>query len=224
MVFEAKNFRDLSYLVRYPKNFREGERYPVILTLHGAGFRGNNVEKLKNYRLFTCTERNDDLPFVVVLPQCNKNTWFDHFETLKEFALEIAGASFTDPERYYLMGVSMGGYGTWQLAMSMPELFAAIIPICGGGMYWNASRLVNVPVWAFHGEKDNDVFVEESIKMVQAVNKAGGKAELTLYPEHGHDVWTDTFRNPRTFEWLLEHKNSNALQIADKYKDGTLYG
>ena len=224
MVFEAKKFKDIEYLVRYPKNFVEGEKYPVILTLHGAGFRGKDVQKLKDYRLFTCTERNDDLPFVIVVPQCNKNTWFDHFETLKEFALEIAGADFTDAARYYLMGVSMGGYGTWQLAMSCPELFAAIVPICGGGMYWNASRLVNVPVWAFHGGKDETVLPEESIKMVEAVKRAGGNAELTLYPEHKHDVWSDTFRNPRVFEWLLEHTNSNAKQIVDSYRDGTLFG
>ena len=224
MEFEVKQYQQLKYLIRYPKQYQKGDRCPVILALHGAGSRGRDIELLYDQRILLAAERDEAFPFVIVMPQCNQNTWFDHFETLKDFAAKIAGEPFTDPARYYLVGVSMGAYATWQLAMSMPELFAAIIPICGGGMYWNASRLVNVPVWAFHGEKDPTVFVEESIKMVQAVNKAGGKAELTLYPEHGHDVWTDTFRNPRTFEWLLEHKNSNALQIADKYKDGTLYG
>ena len=118
----------------------------------------------------------------------------------------------------------MGGYGTWQLAMSLPELFAAIVPVCGGGMYWNASRLVNIPIWAFHGAKDTTVFKEESIKMVDAVNKCGGKAKLTIYPENGHDAWSDTYKNPEVFDWLLSNTNENSVKLIDKYKDSNIYG
>ena len=129
----------------------------------------------------------------------------------------MAAADYTDPERLYLMGASMGGYTTWELAMSMPELFAAIVPICGGGMYWNAGRLVNVPVWAFHGKLDPTVLVEESEKMVNAVNKRGGNARLTVYPENKHDAWTDTFSNPEVYRWLLDHKNQNAGRLVNEY-------
>ena len=122
------------------------------------------------------------------------------------------------------MGASMGGYGTWQLAMSLPELFAAIVPICGGGMYWNASRLVNIPIWAFHGGKDTTVFKEESIKMVDAVNKCGGNAKITIYPENGHDAWSDTYKNPEVFHWLLSNTNKNSIELIDKYKDSDIYG
>ena len=87
--------------------------------------------------------------------------------------------------------------------MSRPDLFAAIIPICGGGMYWNAARLKNVPVRAFHGKRDSTVCIEESEKMVEAVRRAGGDAQLTVYPENGHDAWTDTYQNPDVFAWLL---------------------
>ena len=118
----------------------------------------------------------------------------------------------------------MGGYAAWQLAMSMPEYFAAIVPICGGGMYWNADRLVNVPIWAFHGEKDSAVLVEESVKMVNAFNQAGGNARLTVYPNTGHDAWSDTYCNPEVFEWLLAHKNKNMTCINEKYTDSNLYG
>ena len=100
----------------------------------------------------------------------------------------------------------MGGYATWQMAMSRPELFAAIVPICGGGMYWNAGRLKDVAVRAFHGKQDYVVLVGESEKMVEAVKRAGGDAQLTVYPENGHDAWTDTYQNPAVFAWLLEQK------------------
>ena len=122
------------------------------------------------------------------------------------------------------MGNSMGGYGTWQLAMGIPELIAAIVPMCGGGMYWNAPRLINVPIWAIHGGKDNVVFTEESQKMVDAVNNSGGNAKLTIYPDHYHDVWTDTYNNREVFEWLLSHTNENAVEIVDKYNNKKIYG
>ena len=107
-----------------------------------------------------------------------------------------------------MMGASMGGYAVWQLAMSMPEHFAAIVPICGGGMYWNAGRLANLPIWAFHGGKDKYVLPEESQKMVDAVNENGGRAKLTVYPENAHDAWSDTYKNKQVFLWLLENTNN----------------
>ena len=118
----------------------------------------------------------------------------------------------------------MGGYATWQLAMSMPEAFAAIVPICGGGMYWNAERICNVPVWAFHGGKDTTVFLEESVKMIEAVKRCGGEAKLTVYPENAHDAWSDTYRNPEVFAWLLEHTKKNELHCVDKYDNSEKFG
>jgi predicted peptidase len=110
--------------------------------------------------------------------------WYDLFEKLRAFVKMIISCGFVDPSRLYLTGNSMGGYGAWQLAMSLNDAFAAVIPVCGGGMYWNAGRLKNTPVWAFHGAKDRVVFCEESQKMVNAVNKRGGCAKLTIYPEN----------------------------------------
>ena len=133
-------------------------------------------------------------------------------------------AEFTDPARLYLLGGSMGAYAAWQLAMSQPTLFAAMVPICGGGMYWSASRLVNVPIWAFHGAKDMTVRAEESVKMVEAVNKKGGQAKLTIYPENAHDAWNDTYRNPEVFTWLLSHKNSNAKALVESCKGAKEFG
>ena len=123
------------------------------------------------------------------------------------------------------MGASMGGYAVWQLAMSMPEYFAAIVPICGGGMYWNAGRLIHVPVWAFHGAKDATVLLEESVKMVEAVNKKGGNAKLTIYPNTKHDSWTATYSNYEVFQWLLTHRRPHAEAEADNsYADVKKFG
>ncbi|MBE6650146.1 MAG: phospholipase [Ruminococcaceae bacterium] len=225
METKIEKFEDINYVIRYPNGYEEGKKYPVILMLHGSGTRGTDPKMLLKNAAFTVTERCfEDFPFVMVAPQCHTNTWFDIFESLKRFAVMIAEESYTDRERLYLMGVSMGGYGAWQLAMSLPELFAAIVPICGGGMYWNAARLVNVPVWAFHGGRDTTVFPEESRKMVDSVNRHGGSAKLTIFPENGHNAWDDTFSSKEVFDWLLSNKNSNTKPIEDIYKDSLIYG
>jgi predicted peptidase len=107
--------------------------------------------------------------------------------------------------------------------MSLPQLFAAIVPICGGGMYWNAARLVGVPAWAFHGEKDKTVFLEESRKMVNAVNKAGGNARLTTYPESAHNSWDETYQNRAVFNWLLENEKTCGDNRTE-FNDPLIYG
>lgn len=193
-------------IIKYPKLFDQNEKYPVLFFLHGSGSRGDDINKLIDNPFFKLTEKHEDLPFVVVAPLCSENTWFDIFQTLKEIVREVTEYSFADKERIYLMGASMGGYAVWQLAMSMPQYFAAIVPICGGGLYWNAKRLADIPVWAFHGQNDKTVFLEESKKMVDFVNYFGGKAKLTVYKDKGHDAWSDTYLNKEVFDWLLKQK------------------
>ena len=221
----TEQFKDLQYLTVFPKGYVEGEKCPVMIFLHGAGTRGNDIDKLKGNPFFKNISIHSDFPFVIVAPQCNKNTWFDHFQTLKELALFISTSAFADTERIYLMGASMGGYATWQLAMSLPDTFAGIVPICGGGMYWNAQRLASTPVWAFHGEKDRTVLCEESRKMVDAVNQKGGSAKLTVYPEAKHDSWTETYRNPEVWSWLLSHKKATVnAPVEDGYEGSKAFG
>ncbi|MBR2312147.1 MAG: prolyl oligopeptidase family serine peptidase [Clostridia bacterium] len=224
MNVKADIFEGMQYAVRFPEHYNEGMQYPILLFLHGAGTRGNDINNILTHSFLRRPEKWQDFKFIIVAPLCHKNTWFDHFETLERFALFVANQAYTDKNRIYLTGNSMGGYGTWQLAMSMPELFAAIAPLCGGGMYWNAGRLANVPVWAFHGARDKSVFVEESVKMVNAVNKRGGNARLTIYPENGHNCWTDTYGNPALYEWFLTHTNSNAQALIDEYNNSKDFG
>ena len=224
MQMEEKTLGNVRYLIRYPKGFDRSKTYPTILFLHGAGTRGDNMAVLQNNPFFALTAPQEGFPFIVVAPLCTENTWFDLWQGLKDLVRHTVSLPFVDETQLYGMGASMGGYGTWQLAMSLPQYFAAIAPICGGGMYWNAGRLVNVPVWAFHGGKDQVVFPQESEKMVNAVNRCGGNARLTVYPDNAHDAWSDTYSNPRVFAWLLEHTNENAAALKDAYTDQSVYG
>ena len=218
-------YEDMQYLVRYPKDYREGDKCPVILFLHGAGTRGDDINRLVGNPFFKLIAEHDDFPFVVVAPLCHSETWFDHFQTLKRFVTMIAEREFADSDRIYLMGASMGGYATWQLAISMPKAFAAAVPICGGGMYWDAGRLKNLPIWAFHGDIDPTVLTEESVKMVEAVNRKGGNAKLTVYPDTKHDSWTATYQNPEVFAWLLSHTRHQEENATDNgYADAKKFG
>lgn len=225
MNIEIKNFKKIKYIVCLPDDFDKAKKYPLLFKLHGAGGRGDDIAPLlRDSAFLKQREKFNDFPFMTIMPLCHENTWFDMWQELKEFIFYTTTLPNIDSERIYLMGASMGGYATWQMAMSHPELFAAIVPICGGGMYWNALRLVNVPIWAFHGAKDNVVLPRESEIMVERVNNFGGKAKLTIYPENDHNAWDDTFSNPQVYKWLLEHKNENAKQIIDIYNDVKKYG
>ena len=216
MFFESGNFDGMNYLVHFPDGYKEGEKYPVLLMLHGAGTRGITLEQYQKSPSFANISKAAEDKLIIVAPHCTNTFWYDIYETLVRFAKKMATAPFTDPTRYYLCGASMGGYTTWQLAMSHPDLFAAIIPICGGGMHWTASRLVNLPIWAFHGAKDTTVLPEESQRMVDRVNYKGGNAKLTIYPENAHNAWSDTYSNPEVFTWLLSHQNKNSPVLQDE--------
>lgn len=222
---EVLTFEGREYLIEYPEGYQQGKRYPVVMFLHGAGTRGDDIAVLKGNMFMQMTKKYAEFSFITIAPHCKHGTWIDNFGALQRFTKAIAAADYTDPERLYLIGNSMGGYGTWFLAMSLPEYFAAAMPICGGGMPWNAETLVNVPIWAFHGEIDDIVDVNESKSMVAAVNRCGGNARITLYPGVYHDSWTPTYNNRAVFEWLFSQRNENAKKIVDSYAQSTqIYG
>jgi len=194
----------LNYLVYLPKGYGEtGEKRPLILFLHGAGERGDNLRQVELHGPPKVVKEKD-LPFIIVSPQCGKDTWWPkEIDALAALLEDVVKRFDADPDRIYLTGLSMGGFGTWALACDRPELFAAIAPICGGGEPLLGGQLRNVPVWAFHGAKDNIVPAERSEVMVQSVRKVGGEARLTVYPEAGHDSWAATYRDGKVLEWLF---------------------
>ena len=206
---EEKIFGGLRYITCYPADFDENKVYPTVLFLHGAGTISDDINVLRENNFFKHAEKLE-IPCVIFAPQCDRETtWFDNFEKLKAFVKMIRDLPYVDASRIYLTGNSMGGYGSWQLAMSMNRTFAAVIPVCGGGMYWYSARLKNVPVWAFHGENDLVVYCDESRKMVEGINKRGGNAKLTVYPNCEHNAWDPTYSNPEVWEWLFAQRRTD---------------
>ena len=186
-------------------------RWPLILFLHGAGERGEDVEKVKAHGPPKLVAQGKKLPFIVVSPQCPTNAWWSN-ETLNALLDDVMKAYAVDADRVYLTGLSMGGYGTWALATEYPDRFAAIAPICGGGTPRTARRIKDIPAWVFHGAKDEIVPLKQGQEMADAMKAAGGNVKFTVYPEAGHDSWTQTYDNPELFAWFLQHKRPAAKQ------------
>lgn len=207
---EIRKTVQANYLLYLPEDYLTSQKdFPLILFLHGAGERGNDVSKIEIHgppKLIA--KEGKSFPFVIVSPQCPKEDWWTsgkQLDILNAFLDNILENYRIDKDRIYLTGLSMGGYGTWSLAAAHPDRFAAIAPICGGGNTWDARRVANLPVWVFHGAKDQVVPIEKSEIMVAALEKAGGSVEFTVYPEAGHDSWTETYNNPDLYEWFLKH-------------------
>lgn len=195
----------LKYLRFTPPD--SGEQLPVILYLHGAGSRGDELSQMStDVGPLGEIGRGRELKAVIVAPQCHCDTWFELFDVLLEFIDAVRCQPAINQNRVYLCGVSMGAYTAWQVAMSRPDWFAALVPVCGGGMYWNAARLKNLPIWAFHGALDTVVLPEESIHMIAAVNHAGGNAKITVYPDVAHDSWIKAFADDKLWEWMSAQK------------------
>lgn len=219
--FEAQIIKTvhLNYLLFLPKSYGKNpqQKWPLILFLHGAGERGDDIELVKIHGIPKIVEQQEDFPFIAVSPQCPKASWWTaELEALNALLDEVVAKYTVDTDRLYLTGLSMGGYGAWYLATMYPERFAAIAPICGGGDPEKAYVLKNVPAWVFHGGKDTVVSPEESEKMVNALKSCSSDVQFTLYPEAGHDSWTETYDNPELYKWFLKHKrrpaNADVLQ------------
>jgi predicted peptidase len=209
---------ELQYLLHLPQGYdgKSGKRWPLLLFLHGAGERGADVQRVAVHGPLKLARQGTNFPFLIVAPLCPAGErWQD--EPLLKLLEHLAATRAVDPDRVYVTGLSMGGYGTWSLGLTQPQRFAAIAPICGGGQMIDAllgSRdraqpLKTLGVWAFHGAKDPVVPLEETERMVRALKQAGcPDVKLTVYPEAQHDSWTETYNNPEFYAWLLQHRRS----------------
>lgn len=204
------------YLLFLPKAYGPdpAKKWPLLLFLHGAGERGDNLALVAVHGPPKLVANQPDFPFILVSPQCPEGQTWDN-ATLLALLDKVMAECAVDPTRVYLTGLSMGGFGTWSLGASHPERFAAIAPICGGGDVIKvlladpakAPALRSLPVWAFHGGKDPVVPPEESERMVNALKRVGCQdVRLTIYPEAQHDSWTETYNNPELYRWFLSHQ------------------
>ena len=194
----------LNYLVALPENHKETDNLPMIVFLHGECERGNEVEKVKNLGLAKTYEKHIPRGFIVLSPQCPENRcWENYVEELMELIEHVASQYHVDKKRISITGLSMGGSGTWAMGINYPDYFSAMAPICGGEMEWRADRLKDIPIKAFHGVLDPVVPVKRSIDMVKAVNKAGGKATITLYGKVAHNAWDYAYTGSELVDWLI---------------------
>ena len=193
------------YLLSLPVNYTKQpkKKWPLVLFLHGAGERGNDLQLVTKHGPPKLVAAGCNFSFILVSPQCPAEEWWRP-EDLAMLLDEIEGKYRVDARRIYVTGLSMGGFGTWGLALTYPHRFAAIVPICGGGSPFLAARLIkHLPAWVFHGKQDNVVPVALSEEMVVALRKCGGNVKFTVYPKADHDSWTVTYKNPALYRWLL---------------------
>lgn len=183
------------------------EKLPLIIQLHGAGERGEGKEDLKAVDIhgFSQYLKENEHECMVVMPQCPVNTfWVARVESIVRFIEQIIKEFNLDEDRVYLTGLSMGGYGTWFTAMARPDLFAAIAPVCGGGMAWNAGVL-NMPVWAFHGADDSVVSPIHSDEMVAKLRGINSDIKYSRIDGISHNSWDFAYKR-ELMEWLLSKK------------------
>jgi predicted peptidase len=228
-LFVGKRGSKLPYRLLRPSNVEAGRRYPLVVFLHGAGERGsdNNAQLRWCVKEFAKAEVRVKHPCFVAAPQCPKGAkWVDTpWDATRAFPMPTEPsppmrslmALFDrlerelpiDPERIYVGGLSMGGYGTWDLLARRPKRFAAAFPICGGGDPAAAKTHAQVPIWVFHGADDAVVPVARSQEMVDALKSANAPSvRFSNYPGVGHHSWLDAFREPGLFDWLFGQRRS----------------
>jgi len=198
----------IRYLLYLPRSYHSDgkRRWPLILFLHGSTEKGNDIEIVRRNCLPAYLEQIRSFPFVVISPQLaqDKERW--NPAELKSLLDAVLPDIRVDRDKMYLTGWSLGANGVWTMAMSYPDLFAAIAPIAGWGDENRVRLLKDLPVWAFHGAKDANVAPSESSSMVEALRKEGGKARFTLYSDFDHDCWAAVYKDSTLFEWFLQHR------------------
>jgi predicted peptidase len=194
----------IHYLLYLPEKYDVvNTSWPLMIFLHGMGERGTNLDLVKKNGPPMLIEKGEQFPFIILSPQCPEGQEWSAYELTKLVRYAIKTYK-VDRSRIYLTGLSMGGRGTWDLACSHPDYFAAIVPVCGVGDPSKAGRLKDVPVWVFHGARDDVVPLIKSKVMVNALKNNGVNVKFTIYTDSGHDAWTETYSDPRLYEWLLE--------------------
>ena len=223
--WKAPNGTLVKYRWSAPEKVEPGKTYPLVLFLHGAGERGtDNTTQLKHgVKAILDGAAKLGEPCFLIAPQCPPDLWWAPInrktmelesalkpnpllDAVLALTTEMSKSNPVDPKRFYVTGLSMGGYGTWSLLARAPEKIAAAIPICGGGDTTQAAKFKDVPVWAFHGIADPTVPVQQTRDMIAALEKVGGKPNSTYYSGVYHDSWTQTYADPAVIKWLFAQR------------------
>lgn len=199
---QNKMSQPYNYLLKLPDGYSENSPTSLLIFLHGAGERGDDLELVKKHGPPKQIKEGQKFPQIVLSPQCPSDDRWDP-DRLQATLEEIMSTYNVDPTRMYLTGLSMGGQGTWKWAGSHPSQFRAIAPICGFAAEVNFESLKDLPIWVFHGAKDDVVAIEESDWMVQELKKVGSDVKYTVYPELKHDSWSITYENSEFYSWLF---------------------
>jgi len=195
-----------NYAVYVPRDYTPGRAWPMVVFLHGIGERGSDGLLQTEVGIGRAIRRHPErFPCIVVMPQCPDTVFWDKATGLIDTAMADTRAAYNiDPKRIYLTGLSLGGFATWIYGAHHADLFAALIPICGGGNPGDAGVLATLPIWAFHGTDDTAVPVLKTRIMVEALKKAGGNIKYTEYPGVEHNSWDPAYDDPETMKWLLQ--------------------
>lgn len=221
-VFKDDAGKTLPYQLMKPEKIDPAKKYPLVVFLHGAGERGtdNAAQLVHGVPQFASKENREKYPCFLIAPQCPVSAkwaevdWSANSHTMPKEVSEPGRLTLLlietllkeqpiDPKRIYITGLSMGGYGTWDLIVRKPNLFAAAAPVCGGADEATAEKIKHIPIWCFHGGKDGVVKPERSRNMIAALEKAGAKPKYTEYPSVGHDSWNPAYKDPEFYKWLF---------------------
>jgi predicted peptidase len=216
-LFKNSRGETLPYRLFIPLHYDQKKKYPLVVYLHGGGGRGNDNRKQidggNGYLVdfFTGDETQARYPSFVVAPQSPMEGWIKedtitptrYLQLVYELISETQQTYNIDESRVYVAGQSMGGFGTFAIISEYPRTFAAGVALCGGGDQSKAARLMNVPIWVFHGAKDESVNVERSRSIVAAIKNGGGKVRYTEYAETGHIIWPSVVKEMELLPWLF---------------------
>jgi predicted peptidase len=220
-IFENAEGRKMPYRLFVPARYDHKQAYPLALWLHGVNGRGNdNLAQISESNrigshVWTFPESQAKNPCFVVAPQCADEEYWaagdgyrptEQQHLVLELVKDLRKEYSIDTQRMYVAGQSMGGIGTWSIITANPNMFAAAVPICGGGNVAEASKLIRMPIWAFHGDKDQSVPVDYSRKMINAIRKAGGDPKYTEYKGAGHEIWDRVFKEPELLPWVFSQR------------------
>lgn len=224
--FKGKDGHTMPYRILIPPDYDSGKKYPLVLCLHGAGGRGsdNTSRGSQAFASLSNAKVQKEYPAFLLTPQCPKDkkwaniNWkkgsysietvkmSDELKTVLEILESVKKEFSIDPARIYVTGQSMGGYGTWDIILRNPQLFAAAIPVCGAGDPSQAEKISHLSLWVFHGDADTTVPVNGSRDMVEALKKVNGKIKYTEYPGCGHNSYVPAWSEKDIIPWLFQQK------------------